>query len=476
MFRSVVLVLGLFVLSVGNVWCVSIPHSHQVTHSHGSYASHIHILNHEHDGTGFDWDEEFNTENIDCSSHPTGFSRNCIGNDVVMAHQSSASDFTTESNHHSEVGHYGSRSGDPWRARNAPVTDAEKRAAGTTIPSSDPVEHTHTYGNTMITHTHDPIEHDPNFVPSPPTPPPPPISHSHSRRHYHGNHGPHNHFANHEHAYGDKSHSHSWDGHSNRHSIAVELALEPGLEMIHTETPDNVHQRTPPPPSNDFESSPQGRSDESQVIFLPPQLNTDGGSSDLPEDVDRDGDVDNDDLTAIAMKFGSTSTDDLERYDLDGDGDIDTDDFTQVQSKLGSTVNSAPAASLALHLKHIKGLHIADTDFHQVIQLLERRSPEPVPKETVLLTNYPNPFNPETWIPYRLAKAANVTLTIYAISGEVVRSLALGHQPAGSYVNRGRAAYWDGKDAFGDPVTSGIYFYTLSTDHFSATRKMLIAK
>ena len=325
----------------------------------------------------------------------------------------------------------------------------------------------------MITHTHDPIEHDPNFVPPPPTPPPPKISDSHSRRHYHGNHGPHNHFANHEHAYGNENHSHSWDGHSNRHSIAVELSLEPGLEMIHTETPDSVHQRTPPPPSNDFESSLQGRSDESQVIFLP-LLNTDGGSSDLPEDVDGDGDVDNDDLTAIAMKFGSTSTDDLERYALDGD--IDTDDFTQVQSKLGSTVNSAPAASLALHLEHIKGLNIADTDFQHVIQLLERHLPEPLPKETVLLANYPNPFNPETWIPYRLAEDAFVTLTIYDRSGQVVRTLDVGYQVAGVYERRSKAIYWDGGNEVGEPVASGVYFYHLSAGDYSATRKMVILK
>ena len=86
MFRSVALVLVLFVLFIGNVWCVSIPHSHQVTHSHGSYTSHIHVLNHEHDGTGFDWDEDFNTMNVDSSSPAPGNSRNCIGNDVVMAH------------------------------------------------------------------------------------------------------------------------------------------------------------------------------------------------------------------------------------------------------------------------------------------------------------------------------------------------------------------------------------------------------
>ncbi len=106
-------------------------------------------------------------------------------------------------------------------------------------------------------------------------------------------------------------------------------------------------------------------------------------------------------------------------------------------------------------------------------------------KENALLANFPNPFNPETWIPYHLAKPAEVTITIYTVNGQVVRELALGHQPAGIYQNRSRAAYWDGRNAVGEPVASGVYFYTLSTestrdsvtaDDFTATRKMLIRK
>ena len=98
------------------------------------------------------------------------------------------------------------------------------------------------------------------------------------------------------------------------------------------------------------------------------------------------------------------------------------------------------------------------------------------PKETALLANYPNPFNPETWIPYQLANPANVTLTIYDIQGHVVRNLDLGPQRAGMYHNRNRAAYWDGKNAVSEPVASGLYFYTLTAGDFTATRKMLIRK
>ena len=99
-----------------------------------------------------------------------------------------------------------------------------------------------------------------------------------------------------------------------------------------------------------------------------------------------------------------------------------------------------------------------------------------VPEENALLANYPNPFNPETWIPYQLSNPAEVTLHIYSVNGTLVRTLALGHQPAGIYHSRVRAVYWDGKNEAGESVASGIYFYTFSAGDFTATRKMLILK
>ncbi|MDE0468303.1 MAG: T9SS type A sorting domain-containing protein [Candidatus Poribacteria bacterium] len=99
-----------------------------------------------------------------------------------------------------------------------------------------------------------------------------------------------------------------------------------------------------------------------------------------------------------------------------------------------------------------------------------------VPEETSLLPNYPNPFNPETWIPYQLATPADVTLTIYDLQGRVVRDLDLGQQRAGMYHSRNRAAYWDGRNAQGESVASGVYFYTLTAGDFTATRKLLIRK
>ena len=100
-----------------------------------------------------------------------------------------------------------------------------------------------------------------------------------------------------------------------------------------------------------------------------------------------------------------------------------------------------------------------------------------IPAETELLRNYPNPFNPETWIPYRLAEDANVSLTIYDVNGELVRTIDMGHQSAAVYESRAKAIYWDGRNRFGEQVASGIYFYSLSAgDDFSATRKMVILK
>ena len=119
------------------------------------------------------------------------------------------------------------------------------------------------------------------------------------------------------------------------------------------------------------------------------------------------------------------------------------------------------------------------------MQVLEQLVRALTPETTALLANYPNPFNPETWIPYQLSKPADVTVTIYTSDGNVVRTLALGHQDVGMYHNRTQAAYWDGKNMLGESVASGIYFYTLSTEstrdsvtagNFTATRKMLILK
>ena len=110
-----------------------------------------------------------------------------------------------------------------------------------------------------------------------------------------------------------------------------------------------------------------------------------------------------------------------------------------------------------------------------LIQLAELVAYE-IPIETELLHNYPNPFNPETWIPYRLAEDAFVTLTIYDLNGHVVRTLDVGHQIASTYEGRSKAIHWDGRNGLGEGVASGVYFYHLSAGDYSATRKMVILK
>ncbi len=100
----------------------------------------------------------------------------------------------------------------------------------------------------------------------------------------------------------------------------------------------------------------------------------------------------------------------------------------------------------------------------------------PVIKKTVLLQSYPNPFNPDTWIPYELKKESRVTIEIYNVAGQLVRTLELGPQPRGRYISKEKAAYWNGRNQFGERATSGIYFYVMRADKFAATRKMVILK
>jgi WD40 repeat protein len=97
-------------------------------------------------------------------------------------------------------------------------------------------------------------------------------------------------------------------------------------------------------------------------------------------------------------------------------------------------------------------------------------------KRTALLQNYPNPFNPETWMPYQLANDALVTLTIYDQSGHIVRTLDTGRQISGVYRDKASAAYWDGRNQNGEPVTSGTYYYQLRAEDYTALRRMVIVK
>ena len=204
-------------------------------------------------------------------------------------------------------------------------------------------------------------------------------------------------------------------------------------------------------------------------------------------DANADGVVNILDLVWVASHIGEVY---VANADLNGDGTVDIQDLLLIANTFGDvaaapSVNGLTAAHVQAWLRLAKqvGSHPIQTSVSQPefsyargIQVLELLRQSLIPKTTVLLPNYPNPFNPETWIPYHLASASEVRVTIYDARGNVVRILDLGHQTAGHYASRNRAAYWDGTNDLGESVASGVYFYTLTAGDFSATRKMLILK
>ena len=239
-----------------------------------------------------------------------------------------------------------------------------------------------------------------------------------------------------------------------------------------------------------------------------------------PLDVDGDGQITVIDLAIVALFYGTEVPLGMSLpADVNADGIVNILDLTAVAQGIDAANSSNPGLSLqevetallaaaeqAAELKAIAeapnalsrgnltyrnvaaalidAKQLATSDMHlkkgvpiileELLQLLTEM--KAIPEASALLPNYPNPFNPETWMPYHLAKATDVTLTIHDLHGRVVRVLDFGHQQAGIYQSRGRAAYWDGKNQIGEKVASGLYFYTLTTSDFTATRKMLIAK
>ena len=205
--------------------------------------------------------------------------------------------------------------------------------------------------------------------------------------------------------------------------------------------------------------------------------------SQLKEDVNWDGVVDIHDLAIVAGQFGKSGEN---RADVNGDSVVNIQDLVLVAGAFGNiaaapsshseTLAMLTAADVEEWLNQARRLRLTDPAYLRGIAVLEHLLVALTPKETVLLPNYPNPFNPETWIPYHLASAADVTLTIYDIKGAVVRRLDLGSQSAGYYTNRAKAAYWDGRNASGESVASGVYFYQLRAGDYAALRRLVIVK
>ena len=205
---------------------------------------------------------------------------------------------------------------------------------------------------------------------------------------------------------------------------------------------------------------------ESGQVIAPPEIFG---------DVNKDGVVNIQDLVVVGSNFRQAGANSA---DVNEDGVVDILDLVLVADAIRNTA-TAPAAHLhALGsygtgnlsptatdvqgwLSQARGLDLTDATVQRGIIFLEQLLASLTPKETTLLPNYPNPFNPETWLPYHLAHAADVQITIYDTKGVVVRRFELGHQPAGIYQDQSRAAYWNGRNATGESVASGVYFYQL---------------
>lgn len=202
-------------------------------------------------------------------------------------------------------------------------------------------------------------------------------------------------------------------------------------------------------------------------------------------DVNGDGSVDSKDVDALIVAVAAGVTD--AKYDVNGDGKVDIFDVSAVSSNRSDGAAAAPAllgTKLSIvqidRLQEQIDLLIASNDRSpdamRILTYLQQLIVMARPEKTQLLANYPNPFNPETWIPYELATDTTVKITIYNTQGVVIRTLELGHQSSGYYTGRDRAAYWDGRNALGEQVASGIYFYQFETDDMSSMRKMVILK
>ena len=202
-----------------------------------------------------------------------------------------------------------------------------------------------------------------------------------------------------------------------------------------------------------------------------------------PADINEDGVVNIQDLVLVSSNFGKTGEN---AADINGDGVVDIVDLVKVAAALGNTAEAPSlhpqtfamltAANVQNWLTQAQHLNPTDIASQSGIRFLEQLLMVLTPEETVLLPNYPNPFNPETWIPYQLANPSDVQIVLYDTRGIAIRHLTLGHQPAGYYTTRNQAAYWDGRNDLGEHVATGVYFYQLQADNMSLLHKMTILK
>ena len=223
-------------------------------------------------------------------------------------------------------------------------------------------------------------------------------------------------------------------------------------------------------------------SDDGTVLLWDVSFDT-GPVTRFEGDINQDGMVNILDLVLVASQLGQTGPN---IADVNADGNVNILDMVLVAGELGDEAAAPPIHSddmamlspteVKQWLDQARDLVLTDATSRRGIWFLENLLATLTPRETVLLPNYPNPFNPETWIPYRLASDADVQISIYDSKGALVRQLDLGHQPAGFYTDRGRAAYWDGRNKNAESVASGAYFYQLRAGNYSQMRRMVVVK
>ena len=210
-------------------------------------------------------------------------------------------------------------------------------------------------------------------------------------------------------------------------------------------------------------------------------------------DVNQDGTVNILDIILVAQNLGQKSPSNP-RVDVNKDGQVNVLDLVFVAERLGEKVVSAAPSQvdtiksgtsspgdIIVVRRALRELEAVPEKSHNVeitIQFLHAwlENANRSVSETRLLPNYPNPFNPETWIPYQLAKAADVSVTIYDVGGRLVRTVSVGFKPVGYYLTRERAAYWDGRNETGESVSSGVYFIQFLSGDFATTRRIVVVK
>ena len=210
-------------------------------------------------------------------------------------------------------------------------------------------------------------------------------------------------------------------------------------------------------------------------------------------DVNQDGIVNVLDIILVGQNLGQKPPSNP-RTDVNKDGQVNILDLVFVAERLGEKVVSAAPSQMDMiksTLSSPENVIVVRRALNELDAVPEKSQSVEITirflhswlananqnvRETRLLPNYPNPFNPETWIPYQLAESADVSVTIYDVGGHLVRTISIGFKPVGYYLTRERAAYWDGRNETGEPVSSGVYFLRFLAGDFAATQRVVIVK